>query len=231
MALDTQKKDKQREAAKSYQEQMFQENLDNIARKQKQKQDSFAEDKRINRQREEQLRRDDQRKRDEFEMRMKQSSEGPAHHIVDKINKMRKIKEDEFYEEIFRGDNNLNTQLKTSEEAAKARALSNGDSLNEEWIKNTEYKMKKKREDDERNAKIIATMHQMIRNQEIEDRQNREKKHQAAMRYQQELDSQLNDLRQRSFDTLKKTMNEDEIKYNKKLIQTTSKYVDYGDLV
>ncbi len=63
--------------------------------------------------------------------------------------------------------------------------------------------MKKKREDDERNAKIIATMHQMIRDQEEEDLRNREKKHEAAMRYQRELDAQLNDLRQRSISTLK----------------------------
>lgn len=46
-------------------------------------------------------------------------------------------------------------------------------------------------------------MHQMIRDQEAEDRRNREKKHEAAMRYQHELDSQLSDLRQRSIDTLK----------------------------
>lgn len=116
MALDELKKDKVRDAAKHYQEQMYQENLDNIARKQKQKQDSFDEDKRINRQREEQYRREDQRKRDELAFRMKQSSEGPAHHIVDKINKMKKIKEDQFYDEIFRGENNLNKQLKSSED-------------------------------------------------------------------------------------------------------------------
>lgn len=42
---DEQKKQQLRNGMKQYQEQMYQENLDNIARKQKNKMDSFAEDK------------------------------------------------------------------------------------------------------------------------------------------------------------------------------------------
>ncbi len=116
MALDALKKDKERENAKQYQEQMYQENLYNIERKQKMKLDSFSEDKRINREREEQYRRDDQRKKDENEQRLKQSSEGPAHHIVEKIAVMKKKKDDALYDEIFRQENNLNKQLKASED-------------------------------------------------------------------------------------------------------------------
>jgi len=38
--------------------------------------------------------------------------------------------------------------------AASARNASNGQSLTDEWVKNTTYKENKKREDDERNAKV-----------------------------------------------------------------------------
>lgn len=38
--------------------------------------------------------------------------------------------------------------------AAAARNASNGQSLTDEWVKNTTYKENKKREDDERNAKV-----------------------------------------------------------------------------
>jgi Skp family chaperone for outer membrane proteins len=45
-------------------------------------------------------------------------------------------------------------------------------------------------------------MKQMIRDQETEDIQKREQQRAAQRRYQQELDSQLNELRQRSIDSL-----------------------------
>ena len=49
---------------------------------------------------------------------------------------------------------------------------------------------------------ILATMRKMLEDQEAEDRRNREKRHAAAMRYQQDLDSQVTAMRQKSFDSL-----------------------------
>lgn len=46
-------------------------------------------------------------------------------------------------------------------------------------------------------------MHKMIKDQEEEDIRNREKQRAAQRRYQEELDAQVSELRQRSFDTLK----------------------------
>lgn len=46
-------------------------------------------------------------------------------------------------------------------------------------------------------------MRKMLHDQELEDQAKREAQRQAAMRYQRELDQQLTELRQRSFDSLK----------------------------
>lgn len=83
----------------------------------------------------------------------------------------------------------------------------------------------------------------MIKDQEVEDIRNREKQRAAQRRYQEELDRQVNELRQRSIDSLtskfitlpifsldltvfsKETMNEEEMKYNTALIQKSSMYL------
>jgi hypothetical protein len=94
-------------------------------------------------------------------------------------------------------------------------------------------------------------MKQMIRDQESEDIQKREQQRAAQRRYQQELDSQLNELRQRSIDSLQsnililsinlfllflfspfvsfvlETMSENEAKYNSDLIQKTAVYLHH----
>lgn len=196
------KKQQLRDGHKSYQESMFKENMDNIARKQKLKNDSFSEDKKINAEREKQWIRDEQRKISEANFRLKRSTEGPAHFIVDKIVEMRRKKEDELHDFLYHQDNLLNKQLKQSEDFTKQRLVANGQSLEEEWQKNTAFQLKKKQEDEERNNRILATMRKMLQDQEQEDIQKREAKRLAALRYQQELDHQLSELRQRSIDTL-----------------------------
>jgi hypothetical protein len=45
-------------------------------------------------------------------------------------------------------------------------------------------------------------MQKMLKDQELEDQRNRGKQRAAARRYQEELDSQLAELRQRSIDSL-----------------------------
>jgi hypothetical protein len=87
--------------------------------------------------------------------------------------------------------------------AAKARAEQNGQDLTDEWVKNSVIKSQKKKEDEDRNNKIIATMHAMLKTQEEEDRAKRELQKQNQRKYQEDLDQQVNALRQRSIDTLK----------------------------
>lgn len=133
---------------------------------------------------------------------MKQSSEGPAHYIFKEIVKLKNQHDEQLHQHIYQAENSLNKQLKDSEDTAKRRAAANGQSLNEEWEKNTLLRAQKKLEDEERNNRIIQTMHDMIRKQEREDIEKRERQRQAALKYQHELDVQVNALRQRSIDSL-----------------------------
>lgn len=64
-------------------------------------------------------------------------------------------------------------------------------------------------------------MHKLIHDQEVEDQMNAQKRHDAALRYQHELDAQVNETRQRSIDNLVKTMTDRELKYNADLIRRT----------
>lgn len=78
----------------------------------------------------------------------------------------------------------------------------NGADMTVEWLRHSEWKVNKKKEDEERNSKIMNTMRKMLADQEAEDRAKRKAQVEAAARYQRELDQQLADLRQRSFDSL-----------------------------
>ena len=202
VAEEEEKRRREKEYQKKYQETVFQENLASIERKQKAKSDSHAEDRRIIEERERQLERDRKRHEDEVNFRLQRSTEGPAHFIVQKIVDARKEQDANLYQTISQAPNLLNKQLKASEDAARERNESNGKNLEDEWVRNTEYKRKKKIEDEEKNNRIITTMQQMIRDQELEDIQKREAQRAAQRRYQQELDAQLAELRQRSIDTL-----------------------------
>jgi hypothetical protein len=104
-----------------------------------------------------QIEREKKRHDDEVNFRLQRSSEGPAHFIVQKIVEVKSKKENEFYTQVMNSDNLLNKQLKASEDAARTRAASNGKSLEEEWQRNTEFKIRKKIEDDERNNRVRQT--------------------------------------------------------------------------
>eukprot|EP01036_Dinobryon_divergens_P033544 gene33544-43350_t len=72
-------------------------------------------------------------------------------------------------------------------------------------------KQKQRQDDEDRNNKILATMRKMI--------------HHDHMKYQRDLDHQLSDLRQRSMQSLQKTMTDQEEKYNSDLIKKSAKYM------
>lgn len=144
-----------------------------------------------------------QRREQELADRVKRSTEGPAHHIVQKIVELKQTQEDALYTTLFHADNSLNRQLQNSEEAARQRAQANGANLELEWQRNTELKRLKKQQDEERNRKIQATMVAHLQAQEQAEQQRREAQRASQRAYQQALDKQLDELRQRSFDSLK----------------------------
>eukprot|EP01034_Spumella_vulgaris_P026649 gene26649-33258_t len=204
IALDEQKKADEKAFHKARQEALFQENVVNLERKQRERLKQFSEDKRIIAENDKQFLREQKRREDALQSKLKRGSEGPAHHIVEHIVQAKRDKEEQFYEQLFKTDNGLNKQLKASEDAAHLRSKSNGDELTDEWVKNTRIKEQKKREDDERNNKILQQMHALLKRQELEDIAKKERQRQAALKYQHDLDHQLNTLRQKSKDALQR---------------------------
>lgn len=65
-------------------------------------------------------------------------------------------------------------------------------------------------------------MQQLLKDDEQKEQLRREKQRAAQMNYQRALDQQVHEIRQRSFDSLAKTMSEQEIKYNSDLIKKTA---------
>mmetsp|Transcript_2371 Transcript_2371/g.3728 ORF Transcript_2371/g.3728 Transcript_2371/m.3728 type:complete len:557 (-) Transcript_2371:102-1772(-) len=222
IADEEQRKVDEKDYHRAYQERLFQENLDNIERKARLKAKSHDEDRRIIEENERQYQREMARREQDLKNKMTRTSEGPAHHIVSAIVKSRAQKEAEFYNNLFRTENGLNKQLKASEDANAARMKSNGQSLEDEWVKNTEFKARKKQEEEDRNNKILATMRQMLADQEQEDIAKRQADVAAHKKYQMDLDEQLRELRTRSFNSLAKTMSVEEMKYNSDLLKKTS---------
>lgn len=123
IAEEEEKRRREKEFQRKYQETVYQENLANIARKEKAKLDNFAEDKRIIAEREAQIERERQLREAELQFRMQRSTEGPAHHIVQKIATIKKQHDDQFYQELAQGDNSLNRQLKASEDGKRLLLL------------------------------------------------------------------------------------------------------------
>eukprot|EP01031_Cornospumella_fuschlensis_P040270 gene40270-49069_t len=74
---------KHRDFMKAYQDKIYQENLDDLRRKQENKLKSQEEDKRIIEENENQYRKEMERRERELQAKMVRSTEGPAHHIVE----------------------------------------------------------------------------------------------------------------------------------------------------
>lgn len=132
---------------------------------------------------------------------------------------------------------------------AAQRARKNGESLSDEWKRNTQLRLQKKKEEEDRNnnvrtecsfcfrvlsirpepspstsclilcallafrlewkwlglddaLQILSTMRSMLARQEHEDCALKQQRREAALRYQHELDAQVQALRQRSIDSL-----------------------------
>jgi hypothetical protein len=161
------------------------------------------------------------RREEEMSQRVKRSTEGPAHHIVQKIVDLKQKKEDELHSTLFHAENSLNKQLYTSEMAAKNRAKANGQDLDSEWHARSTWKLQQKIQEAERLQEVQAEALRQNAIAEAQDLEKQRLKQQAQRAYQASLDEQLAQSRQRSFDHLKKTMSEAEMKLNADLIRKT----------
>ena len=143
-----------------------------------------------------------------------QASDGPAHGVTSQIKEQFSAKEHAMYDKFLRTDNLLNKQLMSSEEFTSTRLKNQGTGLTAEWDKNMAFKRKAKAEEDERIRKIGEYNAKKLKEMALQDEAAKEKKRQAALRYQRELDEQLALVRARQIQTLVKTMSDEEQKYN-----------------
>ena len=82
-----------------------------------------------------------------------------------------------------------------------------GKNLSNDWDKNMAIKRKEKMDDEERTKRIQETMKQMIRKQLEDVEIEKEKKRQEHLKYQRDLDMQLEMQRGRSLQALRGTQN------------------------
>ena len=95
-----------------------------------------------------------------------------------------------------------------------SRMKNQGKGMTAEWDKNMAFKRKAKADEDERVRKIGEYNAKKLKEMAAQDEAAKEKKRQAALRYQRELDEQLAIVRARQIQTLVKTMSDEEQKYN-----------------
>jgi hypothetical protein len=203
-------------------ERLFQENQANLRRKEELRQKQFEEDRRIFREAEAAAKREDARRAFDLAKKTKQTTDGPAHGVTRQIKESFKTKEETFYSTLYTTDNLLNKQLLGSEEFTAARLRNAGKGLTAEWDKNMAIKMKAKAEEDERVRKIGEYNAKKLKEMALQDEAVKEKKRDAALTYQRELDKQLGIVRSRQILALTRTMSEEEERYNASLMR---KYV------
>lgn len=216
---EARKKEASKEYHKKYQDDVYQDNLIRLARKEAEKQRDWAETKQIINKKQAMDDAEAAKRKKENDNRLFKSSEGPAHRIVQEIKERQAVNQDKFYNHLIAQGDQLNLTLMKSEDLQARRERELGQGLQDANLKVIKNKQKMKEEDDINNQRILDTMRQMLRNQELQAVKEREDKTKAGMRYQQELDAQLGFLRQRSMDSLTKTMTDDELKYNSDMLR------------
>ena len=151
--------------------------------------------------------------------KLNKSSDGPAHRMHDQVTKLFLKGQDEFELKNMKAINCLNKQLQSTEEFALARKNAKGLNLEAEMEAREKKKAKEEKEEYERMRKIQEYNANKRKQMEREDAEKAQKKRDAALRYQRELDQQLNETRQRSFDSMRKTMSEQEARMNSGMLR------------
>ena len=197
---------------------LYQENLESLARKEREKLRRFEEDKRIFRQAEEAFQTKQKRREDDLKCLLGKAVDGPAHHVVRQLVAENRSKEEDFYSNLEKTENGLNKQLLGSEQANLARMGAKFKDLIKDWDAMNKIHADERRAEEVRIQKLGEYNLKKNADMNKEDEKKREQKRQGALKYQRELDFQLKLTQQRSLDALTKTMSDRELSMNRDLI-------------
>eukprot|EP00981_Chlorochromonas_danica_P008213 scaffold2062_cov181-Ochromonas_danica.AAC.17 len=179
MQAEEAKRQADRDYQRRYQETIYEENVVNLRRRELEKAKAQEEDRRIIAENERQHAIEQARREEEFRRKMKKSTEGPAHHMVQNILSLKNAREEAFFQTLIDRGNSLNKQLYASEEGsspsssssstttssysslcvclveARRRAQKNGERLTDEWVALRKQQLQKKQQEEDRNNKVV----------------------------------------------------------------------------
>jgi hypothetical protein len=149
----------------------------------------------------------------------KANSDGPANEMTGLIKRLEQEETEKMFETLRTSENSLNRQLQKSEENAAKATVFKKTSLLGEYDK-VAIKAKKLNDDLEREKEkarndILSYQEQY----KVDVKKQRQRRVEAATKYQSELNSQLDETRLRSLHNLRETMTEKERNFNSDLLQ------------
>ena len=165
------------------------------------------------------MKAEDERRKADLESKMKMSEEGPAHRMHKQVTDAFEAQQLEWTKRNMKAINCLNKQLQSTEEQTLARKNNRGLNLEAEMQARQAKKDKESKEEYDRMRKIQEYNLQKKKAMDKEDEDKLAAKRAAAMRYQRELDQQLAMTRQRSMDSMRKTMSASEVKMNCEMLR------------
>jgi hypothetical protein len=168
---------------------------------------------------EDRMRAEDERRAANLAEKMMKTSEGGAHKMHAAVTQLFLRQQDAFHEKNMKAVNALNKQLQSTEEFALARKNAKGLNLEAEMAALAKKKEKEETEEYNRMRKIQEYNANKRKQFEREDEQKAQAKRDAAMRYQRELDAQLGATRQRSIESMQKTMSSQEALMNSGMLK------------
>lgn len=201
-------------------EDLWEENQRELKRKADIKFADGQENLRIFREGERRMKAEDDRREAALTAKMQKSSEGPAHRMHAQVTELFLQNQDDFHARNMKAVNCLNRQLQSTEEFALARKNAKGLNLEAEMQAREKKKAKEEKEEYDRMRKIQEYNANKRKQFEREDEEKAQKKRDAALRYQRELDQQLMATRQRSIDGMRKTMSTEEVRMNSEMLRT-----------
>ena len=210
---------------------LWAENQAELARKAEIKRLEGEQNLRIFRLGEEKNRKDDARRDASLAEKMAASSDGRAHRITAEAKRRFAERENDFFRLNEGRDNMLNKQLMASEKINNSRGKGIGKTLLAAWDKSMAFK---KKEDDAEAQRLRNILEYQKKQKERFDKEDAEKRDATRMnrlKYQRELDFQLNIARTRSQDALTKTMSDRERLYNSAMLMKTGMINSVDELV
>lgn len=218
--LERQKQQKKRDFQKKLTETLYQENVVLIAERERKKQEKFLADRAYVKETDAKFEREEKARVDEVAKRFKRAAvDGPASQTTLMIKMAAAKSTEDTFERLRLAENSLNKQLKATEEATHAKELFRKTALLGEYDKVLEKHRHLEEQSQQEKKKAHDDMIAFQRKYAEDSVADREKRRQAAARYQHMLNDQLSDLRGASLNSLQETMTEKERKFNADLIR------------